>query len=57
MKMLLRKMIGPHHLTYEELNTILIEAEATLNSRPLLPAHSTTPDGLDILTAGHFLIG
>ena len=57
MKTLLRKTIGSHHLTYEELTTVLIEAEATLNSRPLLSADSTPDDGVPPLTPGHFLIG
>ena len=57
MKLLLRKYVGYHHLSFEELSTVLTEVEATLNSRPLMPVHSTTPDGSEILTAGHFLIG
>ncbi len=57
MKILLLKLVGNHRLTYEEMTTVLTEVEATLNSRPLLPVHSTSPNGLEILTAGHFLIG
>ncbi len=57
MKTLLRNLVGDHHLTFEELATVLAEVEATLNSRPLLPVHSTSPDGSDVITAGHFLIG
>ena len=57
MKDLLRKNIGPHNLTFEELNTILVEAEATLNSRPLTAVDSHSPDGASSLTPGHFLIG
>ncbi len=57
MKILCRKIIGTQTLTYEELHTVLAEVEATLNSRPLIPEHSTSPDGTELVTAGHFLIG
>ncbi len=40
-----------------KLSTVLADAEATLNSRPLLPVHSTSPDSSDVITAGHFIIG
>ncbi len=53
MKVLLRKTVGIHR----ELTTVLTEAEATLNSRPLLPTDSTPEDGVPVLTPGHFLIG
>ena len=53
----LRKVVGTHHLTFEELTTVLAEAEATMNSRPLLPMDSTPADGVPTLTPGHFLIG
>ncbi len=35
MKLLLRKNLKPHSLRYEELYTIVIEAESILNSRPI----------------------
>ena len=57
MKKLLRKVIGEHKLTFEELQTVLSEAEATLNSRPLLPLDSQPTDGSIVLTPAHFLIG
>ena len=57
MKLILHKSIGSHHLTFEELTTVLTEAEATLNSRPLLATDSTPDDGVPLLTPGHFLIG
>lgn len=57
MKTLLRKTIGHHLLSFEKLVTVLIEAEATLNSRPLVATDSMPTDGSVVLTAGHFLIG
>ena len=57
MKMVLKKIAGPHHLTFQQLCTVLTAAECTLNSRPLLPVDSTSPDGMSPLTPGHFLIG
>jgi len=52
----LRRVIGNDVLTYEEMNTILIQIEACLNSRPLCPLN-TDPNDLSVLTPGHFLIG
>jgi len=43
-------------LTYEEYNTLIIEIEAILNSRPLTPL-TNNPDDLNILTPFHFLTG
>ena len=57
MKVLLKKVVGKHKLTFAELSTMLAEAEATLNSRSLIPIDSTSPDGVSALTPGHFLIG
>ena len=56
MKTLLRKLITPHHLRFDELYTILTEVEAVLNSRPIVPLNSTNIDDTT-LTPGHFLIG
>ena len=52
MKGLLRKMVKPHSLSFEELTPLL--TEATLNSRPLLTSDSLPPDEVPILTPGHF---
>ncbi len=58
MKTLLRKNLESRPLSYDELETVLIEAEATLNSRPLDYSNiSTEPDSPELLTPGHFLIG
>lgn len=44
-------------LTSEEMNTLLIQIEALLNSRPITPMRHEDPANLDVLTPGHFLIG
>lgn len=57
MKMLLRKTVGQNLLTYEEFTTVLADAEATMNSRPLAPVETHAEDGVAPLTPGHFLVG
>ena len=57
MKGILRKTVGTHSLSFEELTTILPEVESILNSRPLTAPDSLPADGDIILTPGHFLIG
>lgn len=52
----MRRVIGKANLTLEELNTLIKQVEAVLNSRPLTAICSSTDDLLAI-TPGHFLIG
>ncbi|XP_011707966.1 PREDICTED: uncharacterized protein LOC105462815 [Wasmannia auropunctata] len=52
----LKRCIGTHTLTYEELTTVLCRIEACLNSRPIA-ATSEDIDDYNALTPGHFLIG
>ncbi|XP_051162143.1 uncharacterized protein LOC127282103 [Leptopilina boulardi] len=52
----LRRMIGTHTFTIEEMSTLLCQVEACVNSRPLGPLSNDAND-LNYLTPGHFLIG
>lgn len=52
----LYRVIGDTLLTYEEFHTLIVQIEATLNSRPLYPM-SNNPNDLQPLTPSHFLIG
>jgi hypothetical protein len=56
MKCYLRRVAGNAKLTFEEFCSLLCQAEAVLNSRPICPL-SNNPDNLQVLTTGHFLIG
>lgn len=55
-KTILVKNMSQANVTYEELQTILIEVEAILNSRPLT-ARSDDPNVGVALTPAHMLIG
>lgn len=55
-KHLLLRSVSTASLTYEELETVVVEVEGILNSRPLTPM-SNDPADLTALTPGHFLIG
>lgn len=56
MKNHLFKSLSESYLTYEEMNTLLIQIEAILNSRPLVPM-TDDPFDYEALSPGHFLIG
>ncbi|GFS79957.1 integrase catalytic domain-containing protein [Trichonephila clavipes] len=43
-------------ITFEEFETIIIQIEGILNSRPLVPL-SDNINGYEVLTPGHFIIG
>jgi len=52
----LSRMMGEAKLTLSELNTLLCQIEACLNSRPITPM-SSDPGDPEALTPAHFLIG
>lgn len=52
----MHRILKDQRLTYEDFNTIIIQIEACLNSRPLCPL-SNEPDDCEALTPSHFLIG
>ena len=54
-KLPLKKVVGKAKLTYEEMETVLIEVEGVVNSRPL--THLQDDDVSDPLTPSHLLSG
>ncbi|XP_070072652.1 uncharacterized protein [Drosophila takahashii] len=55
-KTLVLKNIANAYLTFEELQTVFLDVEAILNSRPIAPA-SDDPNDFNALTPAHLLIG
>ncbi|GFT78797.1 integrase catalytic domain-containing protein [Trichonephila clavipes] len=56
MKYHLKRALGKSRLTYEEFETVIIQGEGILNSRPLTPI-SNDFDNFEVLTPAHYLIG
>ena len=57
MKRCLRKTIGRSTLTIEEMSTVLVEVEATLNNRPLTYIYDDTEGVSFALTPAHLIYG
>lgn len=52
----MKRVVGAHTLSIEEIDTLLTQVETCLNSRPIAPL-SDYPNDLTSLTPGHFLVG
>lgn len=52
----IKRVVGQAVLTYEELNTVLVQIEGILNSRPLTPMSADHED-MSYLSPAHFLTG
>ncbi|XP_064082979.1 uncharacterized protein LOC135198993 [Macrobrachium nipponense] len=55
-KLALRKTLNLNYVSKSELETILVEIESIINSRPLTYA-SDEPDSIHYLTPSHFILG
>ncbi|XP_042892723.1 uncharacterized protein LOC122266866 [Penaeus japonicus] len=55
-KLALRKTLGLNYISVRELETVLVEIEGCINSRPLTYV-SEDPDPLHYLTPSHFILG
>lgn len=53
----IKRVVGQQILTYEELNSVIIQIEGILNSRPILSLKTTDPNDMSYLTPAHFLTG
>ena len=54
-KRCLKKVLGSARLAYDELQTIIIEIEATINSRPITYEYDEI--GYEVLTPAHLIYG
>ena len=53
----IHRITGNSRLNFEEFTTVLSQIEACMNSRPLGVIPHYNDEGMEVLTAGHFLIG
>ncbi|XP_058828189.1 uncharacterized protein LOC131688059 [Topomyia yanbarensis] len=55
-KSAIKRELGIHRLSSEDMQTLLVQIAAAMNSRPLTPL-TDDPDYINVLTPAHFLIG
>jgi len=56
-KRLLKKATVNLTLSFEEFSTFILQVEAIMNGRPVVPLDAPTDDGSEALSPGHFLVG